>query len=138
MKIFLDTHILLDFFVEDRPASSQALEIFKGIRNGLWNATISTISIADCLYVLEVSYKITNASNLILAVIDFLEICPTSQRMIQDALNSDFIDKEDGIQYFSAVSTQATLIVTNDTKGFSQSEIPVLTPYQFIKKYLKK
>lgn len=138
MRIFLDTNVLLDFFVEDRPASLETLEIFKGMKEELWQAVTSAISITDCLYVLEVSYKISNAPDLILAVIDLFEICPSSRQMIKDALNSDFLDKEDAIQYFTAVSSKAELIITNDTKGFAKSEIPVLTPYQFVTQHLKK
>ena len=138
MKVFLDTNVLLDFFVEDRPASKEALEIFKGIKHGIWEATTSANSITDCLYVLEVSYKITNAPDLILAVIDLFDICQTSQRMIKAALTSDFIDKEDAIQHFTAISAKAEIMITNDLKGFAKSDIPVLTPYQFIKKHLKE
>lgn len=138
MKVFLDTNVLLDFFVEGRPNSFMALEIFKSLRSDAIRGCTTAISITDCLYVLEVSYKVTTGPDLILSVIDLLEVLPTSGVLIKNALNSDFKDKEDAIQYFTAKHHQVDLIITNDIKGFAQSTIPVLTPYQFVKKHLKK
>lgn len=139
MKIFLDTNILLDFFVEDRPNSLASLEIFRSIKNNEHSAYCTIITISDCLYVLEVSYKVKGASDLLSSILNWINILPSSKTIVEAALNSSFKDKEDALQYYSVLEySNIDLMISNDNTGFNKSEIPVFTPTQFVKKHLNK
>ena len=48
-------------------------------------------------------------------------------KIIDLALDSDFNDFEDAIQYYSAIENGIDLIVTRNLKDFKSSKIPVLT-----------
>lgn len=52
----------------------------------------------------------------------------------KQVLASEFLDFEDGLQYFSAVKVKSIeAIITRNTKDFKPSLIPVLTPAQFLR-----
>ena len=52
--------------------------------------------------------------------------------IIEAALNSEFNDFEDALQYYSATSIPAMeIILTRNSKDFTKSKIPVYTPVQF-------
>ena len=50
---------------------------------------------------------------------------------IIDANNSNFKDFKDGVQYSCAKEVEADLIITNNKKDFTFSEIEVLSPVEF-------
>ncbi len=49
------------------------------------------------------------------------------------ALNSEFKDFEDAIQYYAAIESDIDIIITRNLKDFKKSDIPVMTGLQFIK-----
>lgn len=49
------------------------------------------------------------------------------------ALNSEFRDFEDAIQYFTAIENDQDLIITRNQPDFKESKIPVMTAGEFIK-----
>ena len=57
--------------------------------------------------------------------------------IIEDSLNSEFKDFEDGVQYFCAMRIDADLIITSNKKDFVHSEIEVLTPLEFYNSYMR-
>ena len=135
MKIFLDTNVVIDLLAKRTNFYQDAIILFDS-RQSIF---VSTITILDTLYILENQYKIKDARKILNILISKLSILPTFENNIKTAFNSDFSDIEDAVQHFTALEQgNIDYIITRDTKGFSKSKIPVLTPYQFIKKHLKK
>ena len=54
--------------------------------------------------------------------------------MILAALNSNFKDFEDAIQYHTALENELDLIITRNKKDFKTSALPVLTAKEYLKK----
>ena len=51
------------------------------------------------------------------------------------ALNDvNFKDFEDGIQYYTALESKATSIITRNLRDFKHSKIPVMSPKEFLAK----
>jgi hypothetical protein len=53
------------------------------------------------------------------------------------ALNSEFRDFEDAIQYYTAIENDQDLIITRNQQDFKESKIPVMTAGEFIKSIKK-
>jgi predicted nucleic acid-binding protein len=53
--------------------------------------------------------------------------------IIQEALESEFKDFEDAIQYFTAVKNNMDCIITRNINDYKQSTIPVYTPTELLK-----
>ena len=58
-----------------------------------------------------------------------------SDKVIDLALNDlKFKDFEDGIQYYTALESQANSIISRNLKDFKHSTIPVMSPKEFLAK----
>ena len=62
-------------------------------------------------------------------------IISVTDKDIEAALDLDWKDFEDSVQYAAAKNNGVDLILTRDAKGFEQSNIPVISPHGFIEKY---
>lgn len=56
---------------------------------------------------------------------------PVNERIIDQALVSDFDDLEDAMQYFSAVGAKVDVVLTRNKKDFIEISVPVMTPDEF-------
>jgi hypothetical protein len=55
-----------------------------------------------------------------------------TEKIIDLALNSDFEDLEDAIQYFSAIQNDIEILLTRNLKDFKKAQISILTAQDFI------
>ena len=63
-----------------------------------------------------------------------VETMDVTQKIIFNALKSDFSDFEDAIQYHTALSNnKIEAIITRNTKDFRKSEVAVFTPEEVLK-----
>ncbi|WP_417611698.1 type II toxin-antitoxin system VapC family toxin [Owenweeksia hongkongensis] len=139
MKVFLDTNVILDFLAARSPWDIDAAHLFLAAEQNHLQLTTSLLSMSNCLFILRSRYGRMDNAEIILESLDYLEIISTSNESFKSALLSNFADKEDAIQFHTALSDgKINFIITRNTKGFSQSSIPVITPTQFVKKHLKK
>ncbi len=136
MKIFLDTNILLDLLVKRDPWGADAAKLCVNAKHKNIVLFTSDISISNCLFMLRARYKMQQPHEVLNRLLNKIEITSIKKSTLQKAFNSSFADKEDAIQYFSALENNIGYIITRDLKGFAPSEIPVLSPKQFIKKHL--
>lgn len=135
MKVFLDTNVVLDFLGERDPFYQDALRIITMARvvNQI-DITISSLTVINVAYILRRSFS----KDIVISKLkSFLAICDISaidKQIIIEAINTESYDFEDKVQQLSAVSADADIIITRDEKGFSDCEIPVFTPSEFMRK----
>ena len=68
-----------------------------------------------------------------------LSITNIGKREVEQALgNKKVNDLEDGMQYYAAIESKCTVIITQDTGDYYYSSIEVLNAEDFLKKYLLK
>jgi hypothetical protein len=80
--------------------------------------------------------KSAEAKSILRKFILLAEILPLNDTIINLALNNqEFVDFEDGLQYFTALENHLDLIVTRNQKDFKMSVLPVMTSEQFLKSY---
>jgi predicted nucleic acid-binding protein len=62
-----------------------------------------------------------------------VEVVPVDDKVIELALNSDFKDFEDAVQYYCAIENGIKVLITRNLKDFKHAKIPVLTAEEFMK-----
>ncbi len=93
-------------------------------------------SISNIFYILRKNYSAENRRCLLLGILKFLQVANASHKNVQHALErNDFPDFEDCLQDECAIQNHADYIITRNTDDFSNSNVPAITPSDFLEKY---
>lgn len=131
-KIFLDTNIVLDFLGEREnfyEASAKVLTLADRKKIKIYTTT-NTVS--TTYYLLS---KYENSKIAMEKIRKFKLLCSmsvTNDEVVDKAVNSNFKDFEDAIQYYSAIATGCDLIITRNEKDFKNALIPVMNAESYL------
>lgn len=134
-KVFLDTNVLLDIFLKRKPFYINSSEVFKKIEKKKIRGGICALSFTTIFYILEKEASREKAFHVLKKIRTVLKVAPVDEKTIDSALESTFQDFEDAVQYYSALKFRSDCIITRNTDDFKESEIPVLTPEEFLQRY---
>jgi len=132
-RLFLDTNIVLDLLGERDPFYKPAAQILSLADLRKIRVFTSPTSISNTHYILS---KFENKKTAIEKIRRFKLLCEISimdDEVVDKAINSDFTDFEDALQYFSAIASQCDIIITRNEKDFKQSLIPVIEAEGYLK-----
>lgn len=132
-SIFIDTNILMDVFGRREPFYQHSASVLALSENGNIAGHISAISYNNSYYLLRRFYDHSAARKKMVALRNIVVAVSLDQQIINQAIDSEFTDFEDAIQYFSALHIHADCIITRNKKHFSHSEIPIFEPSEFLK-----
>jgi predicted nucleic acid-binding protein len=132
--IFIDTDVIIDFLIDREPHSREAAIIFTLIEQKKLKGYVSSLTFSNLYYVLR---KI-ESHNKVIAKLDsisrLLTILKVDQQTIKYAIASGFPDFEDSIQYNCALDyKKIDVLITRNIKDYKDSEIPVMTPADYLK-----
>ena len=134
MKVLVDTNVVLDVLMRDRPFSDSANEILRLCSEKIVNGYIAANSILDAYYILRKELTSKKRKKALLDVCRFVNIVEIDTDKIQQALNDNsFSDTEDYVQYLCAKEVRADYIITRNIRDFAKSDIPVILPDDFLK-----
>lgn len=134
-KIFVDTNIIVDLIADRQPYSKFALEIFTKAEEKKIRLYTSSHSIATTHYLLKKYREEKELREILSDLMDFIQVVSVDADVIKKGLRSKHKDFEDSIQIFCASSVEKIdCIVTRNIKDFRNSEIPVVSPDELIKK----
>ena len=133
MKVFLDTNVILDLLAERVPFYDSIAKLATLADRKQLTLFSSPISFTTVEYVLS-KYESSNSVFGKLRKFKILcEVCEVNGETIEKALNSDFSDFEDAVQYFSALQSGCSIIITRNAKDFKKSTIPLMTAEEYLK-----
>ncbi len=134
IDIFIDTDVIVDFLIDRKPHSREAAIIFTLIEQKKLKGFASSLTFSNLYYILR---KIESRNKVIAkldAISRLLTILKVDQQTIKSAIASGFIDFEDSIQYYCALNfKKIDVIITKNIKDYRGSEIPVMTPSEYLK-----
>jgi predicted nucleic acid-binding protein len=134
LKVFIDTNIFLDSYLERDKGVAKG--VFDFLETSDTEIYLNDISIINIAYIVRKKFSKNEIQEKINLIINQYHIVPATKQIISDANNSAFKDFEDGVQYFCAKEIDADLIITNNKKDFTSSEIEVLTAVEFSLLYI--
>jgi len=132
MKLFWDTNVMLDFLGERESFYISAAKIATLADKRELTVITSALSYATVSYFLTKYEGLEKSKNKLRKFKVISEICELDELIIEKGLNSDFSDFEDSLQYYSALRTECDIIITRNGKDFKKSQIPVMTPDEFL------
>lgn len=134
MKVFLDTNVVIDFMAE-RQGYPAAAALFELAANRELDLTYSALTVANAFYILRKQYTDIELAEAFEMQQSVAGVCGVSSQDVWKALEERWSDGEDAIQYHSALSSHADIIITHNTNDFQQSSLAVMTPEDFLDKY---
>ena len=137
MKVFIDTNVWIDWLLVREPFHADSTQVIQLSQDKAVLAHTTSISFANITYLLQGEVAKEKLRKILLDILSICAIIPTTERMLRNAVGSDFKDLEDAYQYSSAVDANLKAIITRNVKDYKQSSIPVYTPSELLE-FLKK
>ena len=135
-KLFLDTNIVINYIGKRAHFLSAATLMDMGYA-GEVDLFITNLTIANTLYILRKEVGLEAAKDCLKRLCEFVKVAPSTQHETEQAFKTPNPDFEDALQYFSAVSVGADVIITRNEKHFKFSNIPVMDAESYLGKKSK-
>lgn len=139
MKLLLDTNIILDYLGANEGFTDDAEKLFDFSERRKDIKFVSSSAVTDIFYVLRRAVKDRNlAREKFESFRRRIEILPVTGQDIDKAFSRNWKDFEDAVQYTVAETNQIDVIITRNGKDFEETEIPSMTPLEFIEWQMTK
>jgi predicted nucleic acid-binding protein len=132
-NIFLDTNIVLDLLAFRMPFYTDVAKLFSLADKKKIKLSISALCLADAHYILLKQNPNLEVRNILRKFKVLVNVLPLDDKITDLALNSEFRDFEDAIQYYTAIENDQDLIITRNHPDFKESKLPIMTAKEFIK-----
>jgi predicted nucleic acid-binding protein len=130
--IFIDSDVILDVLCKREPHYDSAAKIFTMADEGTISLSSTPLVFANIFYILRKLLGRDKARELLRKLRLIIRIMPINQKITDLALNSEFSDFEDAIQYFSVRENGISIILTRNVKDYKVKDVAIYTPTEFI------
>ena len=131
-RLFLDTNVMLDLLGEREPFYNSIAKIATLADKGEVRLTVSTLSYSTVYYLLSKFEDSRIAKEKLRKFKIISETSDLTGRIVEKGLSSNFSDFEDALQYYCAIKADCNILITRNGKDFKESEIPVMTPTEYL------
>lgn len=128
MKVLIDTNVLIDVATERQPHFLDSDRILSLAEQNQIEGYIAASTFGDLYYIINRSKGRIITLEFIQKICQFCRIATVNTAVIEMALNANFNDFEDGIQYSCAIVNQLDIIVTRNPQDFPVTTPLILTP----------
>ncbi|MGO9013505.1 MAG: type II toxin-antitoxin system VapC family toxin [Dissulfurispiraceae bacterium] len=131
-SVLCDVNFFLDIFMKRRPFYLPASELFVKIENEEVEGYICSLTFPILFYLLSKEIGRAQAAKILEKIRIVFKVAAVDEKVIDLSLASNFEDFEDAVQYYSAMKTGVTCLISRDKNDFADKKIPVLTPEEFV------
>ena len=131
-KIFVDADVILDLLARRIPHFHFSAVLFTFAEMKKLELYTTPLIIANTFYILRKQLGNESAKNVLRKLRILLHIIDSTESIIDKALNSDFSDFEDAIQYYTALEYGIPVILTRNIRDYKKASIVVQTPESYL------
>ncbi|MDR2115765.1 MAG: PIN domain-containing protein [Planctomycetaceae bacterium] len=136
-KIFIDSDIVLDVLMEREDFYEYSAKIFDlGISKVITLFTTPVV-LANVFYLIRKKYGVEKSKELLQILRLFINVLPVEEKTVDMALNSNFRDFEDGLQYFASKENNITILITRNKKDYNERGIMIQSAEEYVKSKYK-
>jgi len=132
MKVFVDTNVLLDVLTKREPFYRDSVVIWTLAEQRRIHGLVSVISFTNLFYIVGKLRGHKTAQRTITMLRNTFTPVLCDDRILNQAIDAESADFEDAVQYFIAIRADASCIVSRNPDHFPRSELPVLSPAEFL------
>jgi|TARA_B110000240_G_scaffold180985_1_gene212477 predicted nucleic acid-binding protein len=132
-RVLIDTNIVIDLLAQRELFYEDAATLFSMADKKELRLTISSLTFANTNYILSKQKNPIEARAILRKFKVLVEVLNLDDKITELALSDEsFADFEDGLQYYSALENRVAIIVTRNKRDFQNSNLPVLSPKEFL------
>ena len=131
-KLFVDTDVILDLLGQRIPHFHFSAVLFTFAEMKKLELYTSPLILANTFYILRKQLGNDQAKNALRKLRILLNVIDSSEAVVDKALNSDFSDFEDAIQYYTALEGGISVILTRNLRDYKNASVIVQTPEAFL------
>lgn len=132
LVVLFDLNILLDV-LQARPQFYElSAKLLACAETGKIQGWLAAHSITTLFYLFSKSHSPDQARVTLTSLLQFLQIAPVNQVVIEQALNLPYRDFEDAVQMAAALHIRADYLLTRKEKDFQPSPLPVVQPAELL------
>jgi predicted nucleic acid-binding protein len=137
MKVLIDTNVAIDVLMRREPFFENSQMVLLLSEQKFIEGFVSASSITDIFYIIskELKNKII-ARNLLKNFICMVDIAEVDGDTVAEAIDAEWDDFEDSIQYAAGTRIGVDYIVTRNIKDFAAGGIKAVTPEELLDKIL--
>lgn len=133
MKVFLDTNILIDVLAQRRPFYQDSAAVWTLAEQGRIEGLVSVISYTNIFYIVRKLADAATARRALDHLRSTFSPVGCDGQILALAMDSQFKDFEDAVQYHSALKAGADCMLSRNPADYPRtSDLPVLTPAEFL------
>ncbi|GHV68793.1 twitching motility protein PilT [Spirochaetia bacterium] len=133
MNVLIDTNIALGVILRREPFYQNASIITDGSQKGMYTAFMSASAVTDISYI---ACRRLRDKKLVMsrlkALLETVDIAAVTGVEIRRAIDLDWADFEDCVQFTAGERIAVRYIITRDAGDFAKSGIPAVSPEQFL------
>ena len=131
-KVFIDTNILLDYYL-NRDGADAAELLFRNAMAEKIGLFASTLTFATFAYIIKRGNTTESVYTLLDEVEKRINALSMDKKQLRNAIDHPCKDFEDMLQYQCAVAGGCDVIITNNKKDFAEySQLPLYTAEEFL------
>ena len=142
MRIFLDTNVILEFFIEREDVRTAAL-LFNRLAEEKAELLMTEVSFYTMLFLIDKYLKkelgltgkvrVEALRSIAVKIVNSIRIAGhDNDSLLRGVENMQFKDIEDSCQHEAAVAADCDYIITYNVKDFPHSALPVLSPCDYL------
>ena len=131
-KLLLDTNVLVDYMIPDRPEHGSAEKLIAVLAAGSDRGFVSTGTLKDCYYICCKYIGEKPCRELIRQFLIIFNVLALGPQECLSAAYSDEPDFEDGLIRAVAESNDMDFIITRDAGAFQRSTLKSLTAAKYL------
>ena len=132
MTVLIDTNVVMDVVFNNSKLIDGSRAILDHAEQKRFAGYISASAITDIFYLSKKRLGKKVAKEVVKELLQIYYPATVTDNHIYQALDLDWSDFEDSVQYIVGESISADYIVTRNTKDYTSGTIPVVTPEEFI------
>lgn len=131
-KILLDTNVLVDYAVRNRPEHDHAVRLMERIVSGKDAGFTTSGSLKDFYYLCRKPLGEPLSRELVRRFLVMLDVLAVGQAECNDSAYSDEPDFEDGLIRAAAERNGMDFIITRDAGAFDHSPVRSMTARRYL------
>lgn len=129
----MDTDVAIDILTKRQPHFASSVKLLELAAQGTVRLSLSESSISNLFYFCFNFYKLVDAKERLEEFLNLCLIVSGGQLAALKALRSNFKDKEDALQFFTAELAGIPFLVTRNKRDYRMTSaiLQVYTPVEF-------